>query len=226
MLLTSTAEPDAQAKRSALALRASGARLNSSVAYEGLRRSLGRAELDRKNSFHYSTIAPNIKQLSKWVFLCVSQFFKRPIASSSFRSASFSRGSAKCCPSFQQISHRSPSGLSSSSWPNRAEPCWPTMRFGERSKWSDAKTSTLRPSRKSVHRRRPRSIPRGNVLTVPTTSSRRCFGTILVLLRMRLLRIDAAVDLEFRPFLCRHRHRGARIRVGCIVARKVRIAAT
>ena len=41
-------------------------------------------------------------------------------------------------------------------------------------------------------------IPKRNVLTVPTTSvAAMFFGTIRMLLRMRLLRIDAAVDLEF-----------------------------
>ncbi len=41
-------------------------------------------------------------------------------------------------------------------------------------------------------------IPRRNVLTVPTTSvAAMIFGTICILARMRWLRIDAAIDLEF-----------------------------
>ena len=60
-------------------------------------------------------------------------------------------------------------------------------------------------------------IPRGNVLTVPTTSvAAMFFGTIRMLLRMRLLRIDAAVDLEFlaRFSAAIAYLSGARIRVG------------
>ena len=174
-------------------------------------------ELDRKNSFQLFTIAPNIKQLSKWVFLCVSLFCKRPIASSLSRSASFSRGSGNCSPSFHPISRRRPSGSSSSSWPSKAQPCWPTMRFGEPSKWSDVKTSTSRPSRKIA-----------SLSTSSIDSERQCadrsdnvcrgdvFGTIRMLLRMRLLRIDAAVDLEFlaRFSAAIAYLSGARIRVG------------
>ena len=60
-------------------------------------------------------------------------------------------------------------------------------------------------------------IPRGNVLTVPTTSvAAMFFGTIRMLLRMRWLRIDAAVDLEFlaRFSAAIAYLSGARIRVG------------
>ena len=60
-------------------------------------------------------------------------------------------------------------------------------------------------------------IPRGNVLTVPTTSVvAMLFGTLRMLLRMRLLRIDAAVDLEFlaRFSAAIAYLSGARIRVG------------
>lgn len=60
-------------------------------------------------------------------------------------------------------------------------------------------------------------IPRGNVLTVPTTSvAAMFFGTMRMLLRMRRLRIDAAVDLEFlaRFSAAITYLSGARIRVG------------
>jgi ADP-heptose:LPS heptosyltransferase len=60
-------------------------------------------------------------------------------------------------------------------------------------------------------------IPKRNVLTVPTTSvAATFFGTIRMLLRMRLLRIDAAVDLEFlaRFSAAITYLSGARIRVG------------
>ncbi len=60
-------------------------------------------------------------------------------------------------------------------------------------------------------------IPKRNVLTVPTTSVAAMFvGTLRILLRMRLLRIDAAVDLEFlaRFSAAITYLSGARIRIG------------
>jgi len=92
--------------------------------------------------------------------------------------------------------------------PSRAPPCWLTRRCAARSKSSASNRFILDALE---------IVPAGNVLTVSVANARRFLATVLsAVWRLRRLRIDAAVDLEFfsRGSAALSYLSGARRRVG------------